>query len=329
MIASVSLTCSLFAVPALSEPHAACVTYTAEVAAPKFPSLNLPFEGWDFDSNSYGVGGRRTSLQKCLLDSGDGTFGWNWTRGLTEPTCATTCKAPDCYADFSFAAATYGVSPWGGSSGAKNMPVNVDELRALHVSQNISWAWSDDAPGVEPPETSSRSPTDARRVRFIYDLWLTREKPVAGRSVASSITDEVIIDLSSNPGFPGSQPPGCLHWGDRFSNVTWGPVKVDAVFDGHHWYDYYWTDHNDLVPGMGTRYSSFRRKGADAPGSGIPEKVNVKPFVEGIREMWPGEPVGPWLGHVSISTELYDHSSGQVTFWSPPTIEPVYASVMV
>ena len=38
-----------------------------------------------------------------------------------------------------------------------------------------------------------------------------------------------------------------------------------------------------------------------------------------IQKQWPGEEVGPWIGEVSIATELYDHCSGEVRFHGPPT----------
>ena len=47
------------------------------------------------------------------------------------------------------------------------------------------------------------------------------------------------------------------------------------------------------------------------------------PLFEAIRRQWPGEQVGPWLGEISISTELYDHCSGNVTFWAPPAFQLV------
>lgn len=282
--------------------------------------MALSHLGYQLDSNAYGVGGRKTSLQECLFeDTSSGTFGWNWTRGHTDPECVTKCKAPNCFADFSFASLAYGISPWGKSTGSTALPVSMDAVKSLVVTQNVSWQWSDDAPGVDPPSTSA---SDERRVRFIYDMFLTSVKP-NGTNIQVAITDELIITLASNPGFPGSQPPGCLHPGSRFANKTWGPVKPNAVWDGYYWYDYYWTDHNDAVPGTGTRYSSFRRKSAETIGEPIPQKVNIKPFIQAIRDMWPGEQVGPWLGHVAIGTELYDHSRGKVTFHGTPDFDPI------
>lgn len=49
-----------------------------------------------------------------------------------------------------------------------------------------------------------------RRARFIYDFFLTAERPRGGEAVADSITHEVTINLANSPRFPGSQPPGCL-----------------------------------------------------------------------------------------------------------------------
>ena len=82
--------------------------------------------------------------------------------------------------------------------------------------------------------------------------------------------------------------------------------------------------HHDAVPGTGTRFSSFRRVGATAVGAQAPQHVDIIPFIAAVRKMWPGEEVrpGPWLGHMSIATELYDYVVGEVTFAAPPTITP-------
>ena len=45
-------------------------------------------------------------MDQCLFrDDDSGTLGWNWTRGVTDTACAAghSCKAPACFADFSFA----------------------------------------------------------------------------------------------------------------------------------------------------------------------------------------------------------------------------------
>ena len=132
------------------------------------------------------------------------------------------------------------------------------------------------------------------------------------------------INLASNPHFPGSQPPGCLDAPSRFGNRSnYGPVKKYAVFDGsvNVSYDYWYTDHHDAVPGTGSRFSSFRRVGAESPGAGAPASVDLLPFLRAIREEWENDalPVGHWIGSVNIATELYDVSSGEVVFLSPPT----------
>ena len=71
------------------------------------------------------------------------------------------------------------------------MPVNLNTVKSFVVSQNISWHGSDDAPGVDPPNTSA---TDERRFRLIYDMFLTSVRP-NGSNIQSKITDEVIINL--------------------------------------------------------------------------------------------------------------------------------------
>ena len=269
--------------------------------------------------NFFGAGGRRTSLRQCFFRDDDlSVFGWNWTREQTDPRCAAgKCSSPECFADFSYAGVSYGTGPFGGNgTGAKQLPVNTSRLKSLLISQNVSWQWVDTAPGVSPPQTS---PKDMRRTRLIYDFFLTSVRP-NGTNIASAITDEVTIQLAGNPHFPGSQPPGCNDPHSRYENNT-GPVVKNAVWDGHHWYDYWYTDHHDAVPGTGSRYSSFRRVGAGDPGAQPPAEVELMPFFEAIRQQWPGEQVGPWLGELSISTELYDHCTGNVTFWAPPAFQ--------
>jgi hypothetical protein len=97
------------------------------------------------------------------------------------------------------------------------------------------------------------------------------------------------------------------------------------VFDHPIYRTHRYTDHHDAVPGTGSRFSSFRRVGAGDTGAQPPLLVNLMPFFAAIRRQWPGEQVGPWLGEISISTELYDHCSGEVTFWQPPSFQLVPA----
>jgi hypothetical protein len=308
----------------------ACIEYANQVASHRVPSLPL-LRSPDLvlKGNVYGVGGHRTTLTQCLFDSGD-SFGWNWTRGETSRECEDpeglqACKAPACFADFSFAGVSYGVSPFGGSSvgaTAGVMPIDTSALRSFTVSQNATFVWKDTAPGSQPPQIGL-----SRRTRFIYDFFLSSARP-NGSSVASTITDEITISLAGNPGFPGSQPPGCLDPHSKYSNVSGGgPVLHNAVFDGHHHYDYYYTDHHDAVPNDGSRFSSFRRVGSNVQGARIPTSVDLLPFVEAVRQMWAGDPlpVGPFLGEVSIATELYDHTDGRVSFAEAPTYQTVAA----
>jgi hypothetical protein len=246
-----------------------------------------------------------------------GAFGWNFTRGATAEGCSSPpCQAPNCYADFAFANVGFGITPWGAHTGMAGLPVDTSALDRFDVRHNVSWSWTDNAPGLAPPPTSANN---SRRIRFIYDFFLTSEKPREGVNIAHKVTDEVTINLASEPAFPGSQPPGCLDPDSRFGkNGTYGPVVEKTVWDGSYWYDYYYTDHHDAVPGTGSRYSSFRRRGLQRD-SQPPPTVNLIPFLRAIAKMWPAEPVGPWLGHISLATELYDHVSGNVIFHSPPS----------
>jgi hypothetical protein len=50
-------------------------------------------------------------------------------------------------------------------------------------------------------------------------------------------------------------------------------------------------------------------------------QVDVVPFIAAVREMWAGEKVGAWLGHLSLATELYDHCEGEVRFAALPTVQ--------
>lgn len=150
-----------------------------------------------------------STFQECFFrDDAGPQFGWNWTRKHTEPNCTNgKCKAPECYADFTYMALTYGVSPFGGKHPCPpNMPVNITALDKFVIRQNVSFAFIDTAPTKDPPQTSTVAAyhNDSRRTRFIYDFFLTSVRP-NGTNIAHSITDEVTIDLAGNPHFPGSQ----------------------------------------------------------------------------------------------------------------------------
>jgi len=311
--------------------HSACIEYTREVARHAVPSLNVSSSAdLKLKANVYGVGGHTTTMQQCLLDgAAAGSFGWNWTRGKTTKACddpegAAGCKTPGCFADFSFAGVSYGVSPFGGTSvGATSgvMPINLSALASFTVTQNVSLRWTDTAPGAEPPPTGG-----ARRIRFIYDMFIASARP-NGSSVASSITDEITISLAGNVGFPGSQPPGCLDPSGRFGNVSrGGPVLRNAVRSLGEVYDYEYTDHHDAVPNDGSRYHAFRRVGSESSGdeASVPAAVDLVPFLAAVKSMWAGVPLpfGPWLGEVTLATELYDHQAGRVVFASVPTFTP-------
>lgn len=329
--------CAAGAITAGAITASACIRYSGEVADRAVPGLPLPL--WPhlrLSGNAYGVGGRNTTLRQCLVrDDGARTFGWNWTRGATAPACAVTaaggaCDAPDCYADFSFYAVGSGVSPWGGGTATAALPANTSALRSLVVGlRGLSWRWDDTAPGAAPPQTAALPAyaSDSRRARLLLDFFVLSRAPSPGNGSAPRtpgfVTDEVTIDLACNPHFPGSQPPGCLDAHSRFA-PDYGPVRRGAVFDAssNSSYDYWYTDHHDAVPGTGSRFSSFRRVGAERGGGApLPASVDLLPFLAAIRHEWAGDtlPVGAWVGAVNVGTELYDHSSGEVSFSEPPT----------
>ena len=147
---------------------ATCVTYTDQVAAASFPPHHLPSASMMLGGNFYGAGGRITTLRECTFAdaASHSSFGFNWTRGSTATACsAASCKAPACFHDFSLLAAGYGITPWGSTTGPNTtLPVSMDEIKSLLVTHNISFSYTDLAPGVDPPATSK---TDSRRVRFI------------------------------------------------------------------------------------------------------------------------------------------------------------------
>jgi hypothetical protein len=285
-----------------------CIAYADQLVDTRFPHLLLP-SGATLGGNFYGVGGHFSTLDICLLQGQDGTMGWNWSRGVTSRPCSEPelCKGPICYADFAFVRLGLGIDPF--SSGeavaattptaAAALPADLSTLDHLIVSQNVSWSWRDAAPGVDPPQTG---PEESRRARFIYDFFLTTVPP-NGSNIASTITDEITISLAANPRFPGSQPPGCWDNISRFGSTTTGPVLHNAVWDGYHYYDYWYTDHHDAVPGTGTRFSNFRRVGATDSESQPPAEVDIVPFVAAVQKMWPGEQIGRWYaGHFILAT---------------------------
>lgn len=226
--------------PPSSAPSSLCLHLSEQVAPAKLPSLPLAdYPQLKLGGNFYGAGGHQTSLRECLFANGT-SFGWNWTRGATHTVCTnpTTCKSPACYADFSLMDVGFGVSPFGGHDAlpsALPLPANLSGLDGLVVGLNATWRYRDDAPGVAPPPVGG-----VRRTRLIVDFFLSAEKP-NGSDVSHSITDEVTIALAANAHFPGSQPPGCLDNHSRFGNTSTQPVLRNAVWDGFHHYDFFYT----------------------------------------------------------------------------------------
>jgi hypothetical protein len=244
------------AAPAAAAP-ATCVAYDNELVKPAFPRLVLPVSGGGgmtavLGGNFYGAGGHISTLDICLLQDprAVGGVGWNWSRGFTSPHCSDpeVCKGPTCFADFAFVSLGLGVSPFasfaerdGTAAAAAAMggpghdgtvlPANLDALDHLIVSQNVSWAWRDAAPGVGPPQTgvSRAFPSwkrsilteislcrtcscqeiwrmemarqGSRRARLIYDFFLTTARP-NGTNIAHTITDEITIALAVSRPFP-------------------------------------------------------------------------------------------------------------------------------
>ena len=86
-----------------------CTKYEKEVAERAFlPALVFQDYHMQLDANTYGIGGHQTSLLECHHRSPVG-FGWNWTRGETNRTCADPgmCRSPDCFADFNLMSLRY------------------------------------------------------------------------------------------------------------------------------------------------------------------------------------------------------------------------------
>ena len=67
--------------------------------------LRVPWVGGWLQGNDMGIHGHRTpGFRQCnLADSAAKTFGWNWTRGVTEKACAATCPCKSAAA-FGFCA---------------------------------------------------------------------------------------------------------------------------------------------------------------------------------------------------------------------------------
>jgi len=86
------------------------------------------------------------------------------------------CPAPACMYQFSFESLHYGVSKWGISSGAFDMPVRVGDLQSFVGTHDITYVTTDDTPG-------SPGPIYARHA-LVYNLFLTTEEPAPGQNIS-------------------------------------------------------------------------------------------------------------------------------------------------
>jgi hypothetical protein len=198
---------------------------------------------------------------------------------------------------FSIPQLNYGVDPFGNTTGATDLPVNVANLQSLVVSHDITYDATDDMPGSPGPIYARHS--------LIYDLFLTTEKPAAGTNVSASTTDEMLIFLSYNPEYPDIE--AC-------SSTMSDPIETNAVFDGFNFYDYHTFSPFNVI---GQNYHQFRLVGGDAPSTPIPQNVDLLPFLRYIKERHDQPDL--WVGKIVMGTQLYDHTHGSVTFHSGPT----------
>merc|ERR1712232_839869 len=149
-------------------------------------------------------------------------------------------------------------------------------------------------------------------------MYLTRDRPGNG-DVGDTLTDEVIVNLDYNEKFP-TGPGSCVH-GPPFPGTN--------VTDGYDQYEYYLTGHSDHIANKTSfRMSSFRRIAAN---TALPHTVDIVPFLKAVTKQWPvaDDPLGPWLGLISIGMEIYDHSHGTVIFRTAPQFAVEYEAAPV
>lgn len=296
-----------------SRPGDVCERFDNEVVDRHAPSLLLKGKPWNLTAtygaaqNNHGINGRKTQFDFCFFPpTNTGSIGWNWSRGVTSTECAVCdlcggsdkCGKSSCLYDFSFLSLDYGVSlktGRGTGNGQTKMPIDVSKAKWINVSLDVS-VWAHD-----------ENPAPARAAyKFIFDMYLTKDRPGKG-DVSGSLTDEVLISLDYNPGFPttpcSDSPP--------FPGTTFS--------DGYDQYEYYWAGHNDSIGShSGFRYSTFRRTKAN---TALPPVVNILPFLTAIKKQWAPvthDALGPWLGLVQIGMVIFDHTHGTVTFRSVP-----------
>ena len=217
----------------------------------------------------------------------------------------------------------------GGPSSARCTAPSVWESSAPSAER---WLWPEPGPSqrtafVSPPFCSPTVPPPVcrRRVLVLAFGMGAQDCPLA-LGVLQGAT------VSSDPRLPGET--AVRHCDGSEASVAGPPATTsnlnsclvrNAVWDGYNHWDYWYTDHHDAVPNTGSRFSSFRRVGSEVHNAQPPSEVDLLPFIEAVRKQWPGEEVGPWLGEVSIGTEIYDYSAGSVTFHKPFTVDAVVA----
>jgi hypothetical protein len=252
-------------------------------------------------NNMWGMRGyKNDNLEQCLFTDG-ADLGWTWIKGTTDPVCCAPgsqrCPAPACMYQFSIPSLNYGVDPWGNTTGAADLPVNVGNLQSLVVSHDITYVATDDTPGSPGPIYARHS--------LVYDLFLTTEEPAAGTDVSTSITDEMLIFLHYNPEYPDIE--AC-------SSTMNDPIEPNAVFDGFNSYDYHAFSPFNVI---GQNYHQFRLVGGDLASTPIPQNVDLAPFLRYIKKRHDQPDL--WVGKIVMGTQLYDHTTGSATFHGGPT----------
>jgi hypothetical protein len=283
-------------------------------------TMQLP-NGLTLSGNDMGINNHMTTLTQCSIhDEASGAFGWSFNRGTTEKDCgkpprkATQCPYqvpgpdPKCYYQFGFHKVQHGINPWGIPSGTNKLrlPVDTSKLKNLDMAVDVNYTWTDlsQPPVSKPP---------FYRSRLIYDFFISSERPEAHKSKATTITDEIVIDIGYNKDF---QLP-CGYKGQSPAPLIRNIIKTP---EGN--YDLMDVQEYDKPCSMCgyNRMTHFRRQGGACSGKGACEvhaSLDLMPFINKVKEYKPQsrmKPAGKWLGSVELGTEIYDNIKAEVMF---------------
>lgn len=285
--------------PAAAHHGTACAVPLIHHAAPpkqQFEaSVFLNLTGFGGDGGSYlygndmGVAGHVTDLTQCSFSNeADGTFGWNWTRGTSEKSCATICPYPVCYYQFGWHGFVHGIQLGGRSSGASNMPQNFAELASFVADTNVdTYSWTDTKTPNMPP---------IYRSRLIFDFFLLNAEPKPDDpAVVANLTDEIVVMLNYNTGFELPCTPRGSH-----NLPPLPPLVKDALVVGGEHYDMLSVGHDEPSTGVFCQINTFARVGGN--NSKIPPAhLDLLPFVQYVQkhQRLYGD-AGTWVGNVNL-----------------------------